>query len=243
MRRGSHRQAGEGARAGADGRRRNPPLRHRAQTAALARQLGLPVVTTFMGRGLLEDAPDVLAGTYLGAAGDAGHHQTGREGRRSAAARRHLVRHQFRAVAAPARSPAHHPRHGPQRADRPSRLSRPADRRAGRRVARARAHGQERRARQRKAAGLSARAQGRRRRAQTLRHRRRRQRSVRPPRHDADGRRHGRLPVHRHGDRQHRAGGARLLRRHGLRRAGRHRRRGGDAGAVRSSWSATAPSR
>ena len=39
-------------------------------TAALARKLGLPVVTTFMGRGLLEDAPDVLAGTYLGAAGD-----------------------------------------------------------------------------------------------------------------------------------------------------------------------------
>jgi len=40
------------------------------ETAALARRLGLPVVTTFMGRGLLEDAPDVLAGTYLGAAGD-----------------------------------------------------------------------------------------------------------------------------------------------------------------------------
>lgn len=40
------------------------------QIAKLARQLGVPVVTTFMGRGLLEDAPDVLAGTYLGAAGD-----------------------------------------------------------------------------------------------------------------------------------------------------------------------------
>ena len=40
------------------------------ETAALARRLGVPVVTTFMGRGLLEDAPDVLAGTYLGAAGD-----------------------------------------------------------------------------------------------------------------------------------------------------------------------------
>src|SRR5690242_17621837 len=39
------------------------------QTATLARRLGLPVVTTFMGRGLLEDAGDVLAGTYLGAAG------------------------------------------------------------------------------------------------------------------------------------------------------------------------------
>jgi indolepyruvate decarboxylase len=40
------------------------------QVAALARKLGLPVVTTFMGRGLLEAAPDVVAGTYLGAAGD-----------------------------------------------------------------------------------------------------------------------------------------------------------------------------
>ncbi len=40
------------------------------QVAALARKLGLPVVTTFMGRGLLEEADDVVAGTYLGAAGD-----------------------------------------------------------------------------------------------------------------------------------------------------------------------------
>ncbi len=40
------------------------------RVAALARKLSLPVVTTFMGRGLLEGAPDVLAGTYLGAAGD-----------------------------------------------------------------------------------------------------------------------------------------------------------------------------
>jgi indolepyruvate decarboxylase len=38
--------------------------------AALARKLKLPVVTTFMGRGLLEHAPDVVAGTYLGAAGE-----------------------------------------------------------------------------------------------------------------------------------------------------------------------------
>ncbi|WP_022723682.1 indolepyruvate/phenylpyruvate decarboxylase [Rhodopseudomonas sp. B29] len=37
--------------------------------AALARKLGVPVVTTFMGRGLLE-GEDVVAGTYLGAAGD-----------------------------------------------------------------------------------------------------------------------------------------------------------------------------
>jgi indolepyruvate decarboxylase len=36
----------------------------------LARKLGIPVVTTFMGRGLMETAPDVLLGTYLGAAGN-----------------------------------------------------------------------------------------------------------------------------------------------------------------------------
>lgn len=40
------------------------------QVGALARKLGLPVVTTFMGRGLLEGEDDVVAGTYLGAAGD-----------------------------------------------------------------------------------------------------------------------------------------------------------------------------
>jgi indolepyruvate decarboxylase len=38
--------------------------------ASLARKLCLPLVTTFMGRGLLENADDVVAGTYLGAAGD-----------------------------------------------------------------------------------------------------------------------------------------------------------------------------
>lgn len=40
------------------------------KVAAFARKLSLPLVTTFMGRGLLEHAPDVVAGTYLGAAGD-----------------------------------------------------------------------------------------------------------------------------------------------------------------------------
>ncbi len=39
--------------------------------ATFARRLGIPVVTTFMGRGLMENAPDIVAGTYLGAAGDA----------------------------------------------------------------------------------------------------------------------------------------------------------------------------
>jgi indolepyruvate decarboxylase len=37
--------------------------------AALARRLALPVVTTFMGRGLLSDDKDIVAGTYMGAAG------------------------------------------------------------------------------------------------------------------------------------------------------------------------------
>jgi indolepyruvate decarboxylase len=41
------------------------------RVARLARRLALPVVTTFMGRGLLGDAPDIVHGTYLGAAGDA----------------------------------------------------------------------------------------------------------------------------------------------------------------------------
>lgn len=40
------------------------------RVATLARKLGLPVVNTFMGRGLLEEAPDVVSGTYLGAAGE-----------------------------------------------------------------------------------------------------------------------------------------------------------------------------
>ena len=40
------------------------------RVTTLARKLALPVVTTFMGRGLLQDVPDVLCGTYLGAAGD-----------------------------------------------------------------------------------------------------------------------------------------------------------------------------
>jgi indolepyruvate decarboxylase len=40
------------------------------RVTVLARKLGLPVVSTFMGRGLLEQVPDLLLGTYLGAAGD-----------------------------------------------------------------------------------------------------------------------------------------------------------------------------
>lgn len=42
-----------------------------AQVAELARRLGVPVVTSFMGRGLLAEAECDLRGTYLGLAGDA----------------------------------------------------------------------------------------------------------------------------------------------------------------------------
>lgn len=41
-----------------------------AQVAELARRLGIPVVTSFMGRGLLAEAEVDLRGTYLGVAGD-----------------------------------------------------------------------------------------------------------------------------------------------------------------------------
>ena len=42
-----------------------------AQVAELARRLGIPVVTSFMGRGLLAGADVPMLGTYLGVAGDA----------------------------------------------------------------------------------------------------------------------------------------------------------------------------
>ncbi len=41
-----------------------------AEVETLARRLGVPVVTSFMGRGLLAGADSPLLGTYLGAAGD-----------------------------------------------------------------------------------------------------------------------------------------------------------------------------
>jgi indolepyruvate decarboxylase len=40
------------------------------KVARLARKLDLPVVTSFMGRGLLSAHPDLVRGSYLGAAGD-----------------------------------------------------------------------------------------------------------------------------------------------------------------------------
>jgi len=41
------------------------------EVAELARRLGLPVVSGFMGRGLLADERDLHAGTYMGVAGAA----------------------------------------------------------------------------------------------------------------------------------------------------------------------------
>ena len=41
-----------------------------SQVATLARRLGVPVVTTFMGRGLLADDDAPFCGTYIGVAGD-----------------------------------------------------------------------------------------------------------------------------------------------------------------------------
>jgi indolepyruvate decarboxylase len=40
------------------------------KVAQLATRLGVPVVTSFMGRGLLADQPNLVCGTYLGAAGN-----------------------------------------------------------------------------------------------------------------------------------------------------------------------------
>lgn len=40
-----------------------------AKVARLARRLGIPVVTTLMGRGLLTEDPDLVRGTYMGPAG------------------------------------------------------------------------------------------------------------------------------------------------------------------------------
>jgi indolepyruvate decarboxylase len=48
-----------------------------AQVAQLARRLGVPVVTSFMGRGLLADHGVPLHGTYMGVAG-ARSHRAGR---------------------------------------------------------------------------------------------------------------------------------------------------------------------
>ncbi len=70
LRCGNPRAPGAGEIAGADGRCRGASLRpRRTRWRELSRRLGLPVVTSFMGRGLLADHDAPLVGTYMGVAG------------------------------------------------------------------------------------------------------------------------------------------------------------------------------
>jgi indolepyruvate/phenylpyruvate decarboxylase len=180
-----------------------------AQVAALARKLGLPVVTTFMGRGLLEAAGDVFAGTYLGAAGDPAVTRLVEDAdllllfgvilSDTNFALSNRVTDSRRTIFAAGRS------------DRRPRCPRHAAGAAARQGS-----GGDR---------LPARAARRRSADRAVGYRRRHQRFVRPPRQDADDIGYRRLPVHGHGDRQHRAGGTGLLCRNGFRGAGRLRRR------------------
>ena len=176
------------------------------RVAALARKLGVPVVTTFMGRGLLETRRTSLLGTYLGAAGDADD-QRGWSRRPTlllllgvilsdtnfALSQRRRIDPRARMLAID-RDGAH----------RPSRLSRHPARRAGRGAARRAPRRSRRAPRTQSAAAYRARPAGRRQADRAVRRRERDQRPVRPPRRDADDLRHRRLPVHRDGDREHR---------------------------------------
>ncbi len=193
-----------------------------SRVVELARKLGLPAVTTFMGRGLLADAPDIVAGTYLGLAGDKTVTALVEESDAALLLGVILCDTNFALSSRHARSAPHHARHRPPGSHRSSHLCRPAARRAGRRADRTRGL-RKAEAPKLKAPKprLSARPEGRRHGDCAVRHRLRDQRPVRPPRSDADDRGYGRLPVHRDGDREHRARRARLLRRHGVRRAGR----------------------
>ena len=149
---------------------------------------------------------------------------------RAAAAGRDFVGHQLRRQRAQDRHASRHSRHRPRGAGGAPHLPRHPDGPAARRAA-----GARRGPKGRAAARLSARTlpapPGRGRVAHCAqRHRHRGERPVPRTRPAADRRRHGRLPVHRHGDPEHRAGRAGVLCRHGLWRAGgaRHvcRRRG-----------------
>ena len=245
MRRRDHRPACAGAsRRSSSSTSRSAATASKQRVATLARKLRLPVVTTFMGRGLLEDAPDVLRGTYLGAAGDPAITRLVEDAdallllgvifsdtnfalsQRKLDPRRTMLAIDRRCTSAITLYP-----------------DMPLDDLIEALIARARPRGTAHGAARSAGDAYRARARGRRQADRAVRHRDRDQRPVRPPRRDADDVRHRRLPVHRHGDREHRAGRARLLRRHGLRRAGRHRRRGGDRAAPARSWSATARSR
>jgi indolepyruvate decarboxylase len=80
-----------------------------ATVAELARRLGLPVVTSFMGRGLLASANAPLMGTYLGVAGSPGGFPHRRNVGRPPPARRDRFRHQLRRIGEEDRHAQDHP--------------------------------------------------------------------------------------------------------------------------------------
>ena len=202
------------------------------KVARLARRLDLPVVTSFMGRGLLSAHPDLVRGSYLGAAGDPeitalvedsdGLLLLGvilSDTNFAVSHRKIDMRHAILALDRKVRVGHHSYAEVPLDA-----LGRCTARPGGRedrgvvpaacRSASAEppAHG-----------GRADRAVGR---------RSRDQRPLRCARRHADRCGYRRLPVHRDGNRQHESGRARLLRRHGLRRARRPRRVRRDRGAA-----------
>ena len=213
------------------------------RVAALARKLGLPVVTTFMGRGLLDGAPDVLSGTYLGAAGDPAVTDL---------VERADVLLLLGVILSDTNFALSHRRLDPRGTvlaiDRTVRVGHhvypnvPIDDLVDALLARARPIRSRRQAPSARDR-LCARDAGGRCADRALRHRLRHQRPVRPPRRPADDLGHRRLPVHRHGDREQRARRARDTTPawgSACRPASAWRRR---PAAARSCWSATARSR
>ncbi len=158
-------------------------------------------------------------------------HEPRRELGCAAALGRAAVGHQLRRLGAAHRPAPGDPRVQSRGPGRPPRLSGHPARRADRGAARAAAGG--RGGRRAGAARGGARAGQGRRADHADRHRARGQRHDGRARADADRLRHGRLPVHGDGHGGRAAGGARLLRRHGLRRAGGPRRAGARAGSGR----------
>ncbi len=207
----------------------------------LARRLHVPVVTSFMGRGLLAQGATPVLGTYMGIAGQPDLTHLVEESDCLLLVRRDPLGHQPRCLRA-----AHHPAHGHQRPRRggldglapvPRRTAggpRGGDAAADRAAA---AAGRGR------LAGLPEGPGGGRITHRADRHRAGRQRPVRPPRSHAHGRGRRRLPVHRAGHRTHGDRGTGVLRDHGIRGAGC----AGPAGRQRASpdraGRATAPSR
>jgi indolepyruvate decarboxylase len=208
-----------------------------AQVAQLARRLGVPVVTSFMGRGLLADQDVPLLGTYMGVAGLSRGDAAGGKLGRPVPARRDHLRHQLRRVADQDRHAQDDPGAGWPRHHRLPHLFQLPLAAVVERMLACVSTGDKPLAVTPPAFphGLVA-----------------DDASITPTDiatavndlmaahgKPADRQRHGRLPVHRDGDPAHRAGGARLLRHHGLRRAGRagpagrHRRAPADPGGRR----------